>query len=151
VFRLSTGFSLALLGAGYLIGLASGLAMLLGAVMSWGVLGADPDSAASGAGGRGDRGLRDRVYGRTKVRFIGAGVIGVAAIWALAALAGPTIAGVRAALAAVDLSRRPSGPHRAGFGAALAMGVLFGLSVVAMAVCSRRSRPDRRRWRRTAR
>jgi putative OPT family oligopeptide transporter len=33
-----------------------------------------------------------------KVRFIGAGVIGIAAIWALIGLAGPTIQGVRAAL-----------------------------------------------------
>jgi putative OPT family oligopeptide transporter len=97
IFRLSTGFSLALLGAGYLIGLFSGLAMLLGAVLSWGVAvpvltilhpapaGADIAAYATGLWAH-------------KVRFIGAGIIGVAAIWALVGLAGPTIQGVRGAL-----------------------------------------------------
>src|SRR3546814_11925317 len=37
VFRLPMGFSLALLGAGYLIGIVAGLAMLTGLVIAWGV------------------------------------------------------------------------------------------------------------------
>jgi putative OPT family oligopeptide transporter len=102
VFRLSTGFSLALLGAGYLIGLASGLAMLLGAVISWGI--SVPmltwlHPAPAGA----DIAAYATMVWATKVRFIGAGVIGVAAIWALAGLAGPTLAGVRSALGRIDL------------------------------------------------
>jgi putative OPT family oligopeptide transporter len=103
IFRLSTGFSLALLGAGYLIGLWSGLAMLLGAVIAWGiavpVLTALHPMPAGGA---------IAAYATTiwaqKVRFIGAGVIGIAAIWALIGLAGPTIQGVRQSLKKVDFS-----------------------------------------------
>ena len=37
VFRLPMGFSLALLGAGYLIGIVAGLAMLTGLIISWGI------------------------------------------------------------------------------------------------------------------
>ena len=37
VFRLVTGYSLALVGAGYLIGIVAGLAMLLGVVLAWGI------------------------------------------------------------------------------------------------------------------
>jgi putative OPT family oligopeptide transporter len=97
-FRLSTGFSLALLGAGYLVGIAGGLAMLLGAVLSWGVAvpvlttlhpaapGADIVPYATGLWAH-------------QVRFMGAGVIAVAALWSLAGLMGPTIAGVRQSIA----------------------------------------------------
>ena len=104
-FRLSTGFSLALLGAGYLVGIAGGLSMLLGAVLAWGVAvpvlttlhpapaGADVAAYATGLWSH-------------QVRFMGAGVIAVAAIWSLAGLTGPTIAGVRDSLAA---SRRAPG------------------------------------------
>ncbi len=103
IFRVSTGFSLALLGAGYLIGLYSGLAMLLGAILAWGVavpvLTAMHPMPADGT---------IAAYATTiwaqKVRFIGAGVIGVAAIWALIGLAGPTIQGVRQSLKKVDFS-----------------------------------------------
>jgi putative OPT family oligopeptide transporter len=130
VFRLSTGFSLALLGAGYLIGLASGLAMLLGAVISWGFAvpiltalhpaPADADLAAYATG-----------LWATKVRFIGAGVIGIAAIWALAGLAGPTLAGVRAALGRIDLGG--GAPDRTDQDLApLVTVALFGFSVLAM-------------------
>ena len=104
-FRLSTGFSLALLGAGYLVGISGGLAMLLGAVLAWGV--AVPVLTALHplpAGG-------DIIPYATglwvhQVRFMGAGLIGVAAIWSLAGLMGPTIAGVRESLRA---SRSGSG------------------------------------------
>jgi putative OPT family oligopeptide transporter len=125
IFRLSTGFSLALLGAGYLIGLAAGLAMLLGAVMAWGI--AVPvltaqHPAAAGA----DIAAYATTLWATKVRFIGAGVIAVAAIWALAGLAGPTLAGVRAAIGRVDFAAGP--PLRTEQDLAL-----FAVSVVLMA------------------
>ena len=131
VLRLSTGFSLALLGAGYLIGLYSGLAMLLGAVLSWGV--AVPVLTALHPA---PAGVAIAAYATslwvTKVRFIGAGVIGVAAIWSLAGLAGPTIAGVRGALAQAGIaggaakSTEQDLPPRA-------IGALFVLSLLMMA------------------
>jgi putative OPT family oligopeptide transporter len=131
VLRLSTGFSLALLGAGYLIGLFSGLAMLLGALLSWGVavpvltaLHPAPSGVAIAAYATG-------IWAQ-KVRFIGAGVIGVAALWSLAGLAGPTIAGVRGALAQAGIAGGAAArteqdlPPRA-------IGVLFVLSLLMMA------------------
>jgi putative OPT family oligopeptide transporter len=105
IFRLSTGFSLALLGAGYLIGLYAGLAMLLGAVISWGI--AVPILTAMHpmpAGG--DLATYATGIWAQKVRFIGAGVIGIAAIWSLAGLAGPTIEGMRAAIKGMERGGR---------------------------------------------
>ena len=37
VFRVSTGFSLALVGAGYLVGIVVGIAMIVGVVIAWGI------------------------------------------------------------------------------------------------------------------
>ncbi len=108
VFRLSTGFSLALLGAGYLVGIAGGLAMLLGVVLAWGVAvpvltglhpappGTDVTAYATGLWAH-------------QVRFMGAGVIGIASIWTLGALMGPTIQGVRESLAASRAAPVPGG------------------------------------------
>jgi putative OPT family oligopeptide transporter len=85
-------FSLALLGAGYLVGLSVGMAMLVGLLIAW--AGAVPiltmlqgaDTAA----------IADRATDiwTHQVRFIGAGTIGVAAIWTLLKLAGPVVSGV---------------------------------------------------------
>ncbi|MBR0559128.1 OPT family oligopeptide transporter [Neokomagataea anthophila] len=93
-FRLSGSFSLALLGTGYLVGLAGGIAMLIGVVLAWGVLvpylghlypNAHPLTEASG-------------LWLHKVRFIGAGVIAIAALWTLISLAKPVMRGIREAL-----------------------------------------------------
>ena len=131
-FRLSTGFSLALLGAGYLVGIAGGLSMLLGAVLAWGVAvpvlttlhpapaGTDIATYATGLWSH-------------QVRFMGAGVIAVAAIWSLAGLMGPTIAGVRDSLAA---SRRAPGEAGAAETdrdmAPRSILIVFGVALLAM-------------------
>jgi len=99
VFRVSTGFSLALMGAGYLVGIAGGLAMLLGAFVSWGIAVPVLTFLHPAAAGQPIAAYATMLWA-TKVRFLGAGVIGVAAIWALAGLLGPTIAGVRQSLRA---------------------------------------------------
>ncbi len=91
------GLQFALLGAGHLIGLAVGLAQLFGLVIAWGVavplmtaMQGTPGTAEAAAMG---------VWGE-QVRFMGAGVIGVAAIWTLVKLAGPLIGGLTSAIAA---------------------------------------------------
>lgn len=94
---LSGGLSLALLGAGHLVGLAVGLSMLVGVVIAWGV--AVPWMTAL-QGGEGSAEEIATTLWRTQVRFIGAGAIGIAAIWTLLKLAGPLIAGVTSALSA---------------------------------------------------
>ncbi len=93
----SAGLSFALLGAGHLIGLSAGMAILLGVAVGWWVVlpiltAAAPqaDDVASWA---------SDVF-RSDVRFFGAGVIGVAAIWTLLRIAGPVVGGLRAALSA---------------------------------------------------
>ncbi|MEQ1779933.1 MAG: oligopeptide transporter, OPT family [Hyphomonadaceae bacterium] len=91
------GLSLALLGAGHLVGLAVGLAMLVGVIIAWGI--AVPVMTAM-QGGEGTVEEIATTLWRTQVRFIGAGAIGIAAIWTLLKLAGPLIAGVTSALAA---------------------------------------------------
>jgi putative OPT family oligopeptide transporter len=97
-FRLGTGatgysfsFSLALMGAGHLVGISVGVAMLLGIAIAW--LGAVPVLTALGPQ-HGD--LAEFVTGvwRTQVRFIGAGAMAVAAIWSLGRTIGPILAGL---------------------------------------------------------
>jgi putative OPT family oligopeptide transporter len=100
VLRLSTGFSLALMGAGYLVGIVVGIAMLVGVVIAWGIavpiltaMTPMPEgtSVAAFAGG---------IWSH-QVRFIGAGTIAVAAIWTLVILMRPMAEGVRSALVAM--------------------------------------------------
>lgn len=83
------GFSLALLGAGHLVGISVGMAMLTGLVIAWGI--ATPILSAGVAGTTAE--VAQTVW-RTQVRFIGAGTIGIAAIWSLIKLAKPVIGGI---------------------------------------------------------
>lgn len=109
VFRLPMGFSLALLGAGYLIGIVAGLAMLTGLIISWGI--AVPVLTAMGDMPV-DMSLAQYATGlwSSQVRFIGAGVIGVGAIWTLATLFMPMARGVKASFSALT----KAGAARAG-------------------------------------
>ncbi len=106
VFRLATGFSLALLGAGYLIGLAAGLAMLLGACLAWEVIVPILTTLAPTPAGTTNGAYATFVWAH-QVRFMGAGLIGVAAVFTLGQLLGPTITGVREAMAR-GLSETPA-------------------------------------------
>ncbi len=104
-FRLGRGaggydmaFSLALFGAGYLVGLSVGIAMGLGLVIAWGaaipiLTAVTPQESMS---------LADFVHSvwLHKVRFIGAGTIAVAALWTLTKLAGPVVRGTIATMTA---------------------------------------------------
>lgn len=92
-FQLPMGFSLALLGAGYLIGIVGGIAMLIGVILTWGVavlyFTMSEDIVA-------DASLIDSAMTvwKTKVRYIGVGTIGIAAIWTLLILMKPMIEGM---------------------------------------------------------
>lgn len=92
-FQLPMDFSLALLGAGYLIGIVGGIAMLIGVILTWGVavpyFTMSEDIAA-------DASLIDSAMTvwKTKVRYIGVGTIGIAAIWTLLILMKPMIEGM---------------------------------------------------------
>lgn len=84
--------SFALIGAGHLVGLTVGLAILWGLVLGFGIVtplltffAGTPDAAQS-------------IWAH-QVRFFGAGVIGVAALWTLATLIVPIVTGLRESLA----------------------------------------------------
>ena len=92
--------SMALIAVGHLVGVGVGIAMLAGTLLSWVVLvphytALDPMLATAPD----LPGLIGGLF-KAKVRFIGAGTIGVAAIWTLIKIIGPIVAGLRAALAA---------------------------------------------------
>ena len=90
--------SFALLAIGHLVGLSVGIAMLLGAVIGWGwgvphysSLAQDFRTAAAT--------LAQSTWSH-KVRFLGAGAIGVSAIWTLLKLVKPVASGLAGAMAA---------------------------------------------------
>jgi putative OPT family oligopeptide transporter len=98
--QVSTSFSLALIGVGHLVGVAVGAAMFVGLLISWAYLVPHYTSLAGAipVGTSLDDFIGDVFV--HKVRFIGAGTIGIAAIWTLLRIIGPIIAGIRGALAA---------------------------------------------------
>ena len=90
--------SFALLAIGHLVGISVGIAMLIGAVIGWGwgvphysALTHDVTTAAAA--------LAQSTWSH-KVRFVGAGAIGVSAIWTLLKLVKPVARGLAGALAA---------------------------------------------------
>jgi putative OPT family oligopeptide transporter len=90
--------SFALLAIGHLVGLSVGIAMLIGALIGWGWgvpyfsgIGGDVTTAAAT--------LAQSTWSH-KVRFVGAGAIGVSAIWTLLKLVKPVASGLASAMAA---------------------------------------------------
>ena len=96
-----TGFdfllSFALFAVGHLVGIWVGVAMFVGALIgwAWGV----PHFSALAASAEPMAQLAQHTWSH-QVRFVGAGTIGVAAVWTLAKLVKPVIAGLRSAMAA---------------------------------------------------
>lgn len=94
IFQLPMGFSLALLSAGYLIGIVSGIAVLIGTIIAWGfgipILSAMTDYDTTQPLANIAMGLWAK-----DIRFIGAGTIAIAAIWTLLTLIKPVIEGLK--------------------------------------------------------
>jgi len=95
----TTSLSMALIGVGHLVGLAVGIAMLVGLIISWFVL-VPWQTGLAGIASAADIETLVSTTFRAKVRFIGAGTIGVAALWTLLKIIAPIIKGVTSALAA---------------------------------------------------
>ncbi|TSJ90629.1 oligopeptide transporter, OPT family [Gilliamella apicola] len=97
IFQIPMGFSLALLSAGYLIGIISGIAVLIGTIIAWGfgipILSALTDYDTSQPLSKIAMGLW-----ATDIRFIGAGTIAIAAVWTLLTLIKPVIEGLKTSL-----------------------------------------------------
>jgi putative OPT family oligopeptide transporter len=92
-------FSLALVGAGHLVGLSVGLAMLTGLIIAWAIAVPYLTSIQPAAAGV-ELAAHTTTIWRTQVRFIGAGAIAIAAIYTLARLAKPVVGGLISTLAA---------------------------------------------------
>jgi len=98
-------FSLALVGAGHLVGLSVGMAMLTGLIIAWAIAVPILTSMQPPADGAT---LAAHTLGiwRTQVRFIGAGAIAIAAIYTLARLAKPVVGGLISTLASSRATER---------------------------------------------
>ena len=94
---IAASLSMALVGVGHLVGLSVGMAMLVGIVFGWGFMvpvltgGLAADASAQSAA---------LAAFRTDIRFFGAGVIGIAALWTFSTILGPIAAGLKSAMAA---------------------------------------------------
>jgi putative OPT family oligopeptide transporter len=141
---LGFGMQFALLGAGHLIGLSVGLAQLFGLFLAWAIavpILTSPDTiawltahgipsiATTLPAGAGAEELAGTVWSR-EVRFMGAGVIGVAALWTLIKLAGPLVRGLGSAFAAN--SRRSHGEVLDRTEQDIPINIVAGLSVVCL-------------------
>ena len=93
----SMSLSMALIGVGHLVGMTVGIAMLIGMLIAWGVL-VPVLTSIQGVGA--DVAATVNLVFRNQVRFIGAGTIGVAAVWTLLKIIGPIVGGIRSAMAA---------------------------------------------------
>lgn len=101
IFQVPMGFSLALLGAGWLVGIAGGIAVLLGIFFSWGI--AVPIiSSQSPMPVDADMVTFAKAIWTSKVKFIGAGAIAVAAIWTLITLFKPMLEGMKLSFQALS-------------------------------------------------
>ena len=94
----SASLSLALIGVGHLVGITVGIAMIVGLVISFGVM--LPLRTAGRVPVDGDLGDIVSEIFSSDVRFVGAGAMAVAAVWTLAKITLPIARGVKEALAA---------------------------------------------------
>jgi len=102
---ISASLSLAMIGAGHLVGISVGMAILLGIAIGWWVL-LPILTATSHLPGSAEQ-VALSVF-RSDVRFFGAGVIGVAALWTFGMILRPIIAGLRSAINA-SVARKTGG------------------------------------------
>lgn len=113
VFQIPMGFSMALLGAGYLIGIISGIAILVGLAIAWFLLvpyftaTADPSIFTNAS-------IADVANGiwKNKVRYVGVGTMTIAAVWTLLTLSKPMIEGLVNSFRQMRGAKTAQKPHR---------------------------------------
>ncbi|WP_298601229.1 OPT family oligopeptide transporter [uncultured Sphingorhabdus sp.] len=96
VTGVTSSLGLAFIGVGHLVGLSVGIAMALGVAISWLWL---VPWFSQGIAGDDLAAIATDVF-RNNARIIGAGAMGVAAIWTLLKIVGPIVQGLKGALAA---------------------------------------------------
>src|SRR5215831_3274288 len=123
-------WSLALLGAGHLVGLSVGLAMLAGLVIAWAITVPILTSMHPDIGGVGLAAHTVTIW-RTQVRFIGAGAIAIAAIYTLARLTKPVVGGLVSTLASSRSTAQRDDRDRD-----LSPGWIFALTAICLAIAA---------------
>jgi putative OPT family oligopeptide transporter len=98
--------SFALFAVGHLVGLWVGVAMLVGAIISWGWAVPHFSLLHPAVGDIAD--VAQGIWSKY-VRFVGAGTIGVAAIWTLLKLVKPVVSGLTSAMAASRVRKAGKG------------------------------------------
>lgn len=93
---LGSSLSLALIGVGHLVGITVGIAMIVGLLISYGVV--LPLRSAGHIPAHGDISDAVSTVFSSDVRFIGAGTIAVAAVWTLLKILGPILKGIKDAV-----------------------------------------------------
>ncbi|MBF7049767.1 oligopeptide transporter, OPT family [Campylobacter volucris] len=93
-FGLSMGYSVALLGAGYLVGIAGGVALLAGMILAWVVFVPYFSAKESFDISLSALDIANQIWAQ-KVRLIGTGAIAIAALWTLLELAKPVYEGMK--------------------------------------------------------
>ncbi|WP_116116384.1 OPT family oligopeptide transporter [Austwickia chelonae] len=135
VFRVGSGgtmfgasLSLALIGVGHLVGVTVGFAMIVGLLISYGVL--LPMRSAGLLPAEGDVTAEVSKVFAQDVRFIGAGAIAVAAVWTLVKIIGPIVRGIAEALASTRTRRGGGEVPRTEQD--LSMNIVFGVILASM-------------------
>lgn len=129
------GFSTALLGAGYLIGIASGVAILVGMIIAWGGFVPYLTNTLPMGDAKSLSAFAMAVW-KAKVRFIGAGCIGIAAIWTLLTLMKPIIEGMRISVQSMKMDNTERALHRMDTDMKPAtVGLVFLAIIVGLVIC----------------
>ncbi|MEJ6013547.1 oligopeptide transporter, OPT family [Corynebacterium sp. H127] len=92
----ATSMSLALIGVGHLVGVGVGIAMIIGLLISYGVL--LPVFTAGTLPESGDISSVVSSTFSSDVRFVGAGAMAIAAVWTLIKIIGPIVSGIKSSL-----------------------------------------------------
>ena len=123
-----TSLSLALAGVGHLVGIGVGIAMIVGLLISYGVLLPMRTWGTAVA----DKDLADFVGATfaSEVRIVGAGAIAIAAIWTFLKILGPIVTGIRESLA--SSAKRDAGEEIPLTERDLSMKTVIGVTVGSM-------------------
>ncbi len=99
LFQIPMGFSLALMSAGYLVGIVSCIAIIIGALIAWGIAVPILSSTGTFPAEMSYSAIASQIWAQD-VRFIGAGTLAIAALWTLLTLFKPVIEGIKMSLGA---------------------------------------------------
>ncbi|QQS17060.1 MAG: oligopeptide transporter, OPT family [Neisseriales bacterium] len=132
MFQLSAGFSLAMTGAGYLIGATTGLSIFIGLLLGWGIIlpyltatTPVPTNFSSNLP------AFAMMLWQTKARLIGAGVMTVGALWTIIALFKPLMDGLQTSFRA---KRKTDAIHNIRTEQDLSSSTMIGIITIALII-----------------